>query len=261
MDLCEFNVEMKHRSGCMLHVPGMLGRLGYTVDHGKELAGLMHVATLGIAASGCKDSQLFARDVQQGRLRARMDAAGGPGEVAALYARLPSSEKGLGTVQESWRAEESSKAVDMCDMVVCVVAWSCTQLTVRCWVAARWRQRAGFAPSSAKQPGPAEMATATPDGIPSSTEAHTTKLDPTITNLAGARAAQNNQAFYPGVQPRPHLASRTGVGRSCWCSWQLGTKTQSRCVQHSLVLLLEKANFSLCQESRMSLYTQLAVLH
>ena len=33
------------------------------------------------------------------------------------------------------------------------------------------------------------MATATPDGIASTIEAHATKLDPAITNLAGAQAA------------------------------------------------------------------------
>lgn len=33
------------------------------------------------------------------------------------------------------------------------------------------------------------MVTATPDGVASSIEAHATKLDPTIANLAGARAA------------------------------------------------------------------------
>ena len=117
MHLCEFNVEMKHRSGRMLHVPGMLTRLGCTTDHGKEPAQLMHVTILDTAASGCKDSQLFVRDVQQERPRARMDATGMPGEVVALCARLTSSDTGLGTVQGSWRAERASRAVEICNLV------------------------------------------------------------------------------------------------------------------------------------------------
>jgi len=86
----------------------MLSRLGYTVDHGDEWAQLMHVTTLGTAANGCEDSQLFARDVQQEHPRAQMDKAGGPGEVDALYARLASSDNGLCTVPGSWRAEGAS---------------------------------------------------------------------------------------------------------------------------------------------------------
>ena len=107
MDLSEYSIEIVHRAGALLHLPGTLSRLGYTKEASWPM--VSHIKDRHIeecTVQGLK--RLFCQEQMQGNLSKRIEAAGYGGDsIEKRSRRLENTEKITKLVQES--EEEESR--------------------------------------------------------------------------------------------------------------------------------------------------------